>query len=327
MKLKVTQWKGEIPGKCLAKFSSSQPHTSYAAFIHGVQSHWSFVQHTVNGIIDLMQPLEDCISNRLIPAITGRPSISDLERDLLSLPARMGGMDISYPTESDCSFSASVKTTSFLADKIIRQDANSPLGMDDIIHCKSEVKHLKYAKNEKKLPEILQRLPTNQTRLLDCALEKNASSLVTAIPLDDHVFLLHKGDFRDAICLRYGWSIQNLPALCDCGSHLCLSQGRLPFFTPQRDKRLLLCSTRCVTTLALNLVCNHSMMSSSTMLQPSEMTKQDLTLRPQVSGGGVRIHFLMLGFSTPAHHPITKNPLRVFIVYMRMRRREVIPSV
>ena len=170
-------------------------------------------------------PLEDCIRNKLIPAITGRPSISDLERDLLSLPARLGGMDIRYPIESDCSFSASVKITSSLADKIIKQDANSPLSMEDIIHCKSEVKRLKSAENERKLQEIRQHLSTNQTRLLDCALEKGASSWVTAIPLDDHGFMLHKGDFRDAICLRYGWSIQNLPAICGCGQSLTVDHA------------------------------------------------------------------------------------------------------
>ena len=223
VELKVTQWKGEI--ERLAKFAFSQPHAAYAAFIHGVQSKWSFVQRTVNGISDLMQPLEDCIRNKLIPAITGRPSISDLERALLSLPARMGGMDIRYPIESDCSFSASVKITSSLADRIIKQDANSPLSTEDIIRCKSEVKHLKSAENERKLQEIRQHLSTNQTRLLDCALEKGASSWVTAIPLDDHGFMLHKGDFRDSICLRYGWSIQNLPAICGCGQSLTVDHA------------------------------------------------------------------------------------------------------
>jgi hypothetical protein len=42
VKLKVTQWCGEI--EHLAKFASSQPHASYTAFIHGVQSQWSYLQ-------------------------------------------------------------------------------------------------------------------------------------------------------------------------------------------------------------------------------------------------------------------------------------------
>ena len=223
VKLKVSQWIGEI--ERLAKFASSQPHASYAAFIHGVQGKWSFLQRTVKGISALMQPLEDCIRNKLIPAIIGRPSVSDLERDLLSLPARMGGMDIRFPTESDGSFSASVKITSSLAEKIIRQDVYSPLSTDVTNRCIFEVKRQKSVDNEKKLQDIRQHLSTNLLRLLDCALEKGASSWVTTIPLDNHGFMLHKGDFRDAICLRYGWSIQNLPAQCGCGQSLSVDHA------------------------------------------------------------------------------------------------------
>ena len=31
-------------------------------------------------------------------------------------------------------------------------------------------------------------------------------------------FSLHKGDFRDAICLCYGWSLAHLPTECICGA-------------------------------------------------------------------------------------------------------------
>ena len=37
------------------------------------------------------------------------------------------------------------------------------------------------------------------------------------MPLECHGFALHKGDLCDAIALRYGWSLQNLPANCICG--------------------------------------------------------------------------------------------------------------
>ena len=164
----------------------------------------------------LFQPLENCIRNKLIPAITGRLSVSDLERDLLSLPARMGGMDIRYPTDSVYSYSASVKITSSLSDHIVRQDSNSPLMAEDTARCKTEVKQQRSLNNEKKLEEIRQHLSANQLRLLDCALEKGASSWLTAIPLEENGFMLHKGDFRDAISLRYGWKVPNLPEKCGC---------------------------------------------------------------------------------------------------------------
>ena len=51
--------------------------------------------------------------------------------------------------------------------------------------------------------------------LLSC--EKGSSSWLTAQPLVDQGFALHKGAFRDALCLRYGWQPQLLPFHCICG--------------------------------------------------------------------------------------------------------------
>ena len=34
----------------------------------------------------------------------------------------------------------------------------------------------------------------------------------------EHGFLLHKGEFRDALCLRYGCNLRNTPISCNCGT-------------------------------------------------------------------------------------------------------------
>ena len=39
---------------------------------------------------------------------------------------------------------------------------------------------------------------------------------MTALPLSEHGFVLHKGAFRDALCLRYGWRPPLLPSSCVC---------------------------------------------------------------------------------------------------------------
>ena len=46
--------------------------------------------------------------------------------------------------------------------------------------------------------------------------EKGASSWlsVLVLPIEEHGFALHKGTFRDALCLRYGWFPSGLPAKC-----------------------------------------------------------------------------------------------------------------
>ena len=62
---------------------------------------------------------------------------------------------------------------------------------------------------------------------MELASEKGASSWLTALPLTEFGFSLHKGAFRDAVALRYGWLPPQSPRLYDCGSNFsidhCLS--------------------------------------------------------------------------------------------------------
>ena len=41
--------------------------------------------------------------------------------------------------------------------------------------------------------------------------------MATTLPLHHHGFSLHKAAFRDALCLRYGWTPERLPSHCVCG--------------------------------------------------------------------------------------------------------------
>ena len=44
------------------------------------------------------------------------------------------------------------------------------------------------------------------------AQEKGASNWLTALPIEEHGFTLHKGAFRDALSLRYGWTSTMVPS-------------------------------------------------------------------------------------------------------------------
>ena len=54
--------------------------------------------------------------------------------------------------------------------------------------------------------------------------ESGSSSWLTALPLSEHAFALHKGAFRDALCLRYGWLPPLLPSSCVCGKQFTVEQ-------------------------------------------------------------------------------------------------------
>ena len=81
----------------------SQPHTAYAALTHGLSGKWTHLARTVPGTSDLLKPLEEVIRHWFIPALIGRSAISDVERELLSLPTRLGGLGIMNPSEATIS--------------------------------------------------------------------------------------------------------------------------------------------------------------------------------------------------------------------------------
>jgi hypothetical protein len=67
VQMKVESWVGEI--QSLAEIARTQPHAAYAAYTHCVMSKWNFLMRTLPGISDLLQPLEEAIATKLIPAI------------------------------------------------------------------------------------------------------------------------------------------------------------------------------------------------------------------------------------------------------------------
>jgi hypothetical protein len=96
VKKKVASWIESV--KKLATIAASEPHAAFSAFTHCLQSQWGFLSRSMPGTSHLFQPLEDVIRSVFIRSLLRR-DVNDLERDLLSLPARMGGMGISKPAE------------------------------------------------------------------------------------------------------------------------------------------------------------------------------------------------------------------------------------
>ena len=52
-------------------------------------------------------------------------------------------------------------------------------------------------------------LSDSQCYAMTLAQEKGASIWLTSLPLEEYGFSLHKGAFRDALALRYGWLPSN----------------------------------------------------------------------------------------------------------------------
>lgn len=214
---KVDEWSEEV--EKLASVAGSQPHAAYAAFVHGTKHKWSYLCRTVPNCGHLLQPLEEAIQQKLIPAISGRLPCSSTERDLLALPTKMGGLDLPNPTATaENEFESSKQVTATLVQSIIRQSASFD---NDPTQKNPAVNELKKKKNERikhEAERVYDHLDASKMRLVECAIEPGASTWLNALPIEEHGFLLSKGAFRDALCLRYGWPIAGVSSQCACGA-------------------------------------------------------------------------------------------------------------
>ena len=119
---KVNSWISEITK--LAEFAVTQPQASYAAYTFGLKHRWTYFLRTLPDIQDLLEPLESAISRVPIPAITHR-QCGQLDRDILALPVRLGGLGVANPSsDANLDYTSSVKVTAPLVEQIVAQCAS-----------------------------------------------------------------------------------------------------------------------------------------------------------------------------------------------------------
>ncbi len=175
---------------------------------------------------DLFKPLES-IRADLIRSLLKR-DINDLERDMLSLPARVGGMGIFNPTE-ECLISNI--NSSYISAPLVRLIQRQVFEFDprelanEMKALRAEVDTKADARLKSKLEAILAHAPPELKQAVKAASEKGASSWVTASPSYDHGTVLHKGEFVDACYIRYGWTLLDLPVSCACGTAFTLQHA------------------------------------------------------------------------------------------------------
>ena len=220
---KVEDWCHEV--RQLSQFAHTQPQAAYATLVYGLRHKWSFIARTMPNTASLFQPLEEVITHHLIPAITGRQPPGDLERSMLALPCRDGGMGIINPTTLSSQYDSSIKITQPLVEWVLLQDSS----MDGVqsamklvkIHVRKQIRDCSKAQ----ATSLLSELDPEPRRALELAAEKGASSWLTTKPLKRYGFHLHKGAFRDSLHLRYGWTPPKLPTTCACGKHFTVSHA------------------------------------------------------------------------------------------------------
>ena len=153
--------------------------------------------------------------------------VSAEERALLALPIRLGGLGIvDLQSVSESEFAASEKITSPLVALILQHKLSFDAGVLDAQRlAKSDVVASKRQAQEGKAVSVCDALPADLKCIVSLSGDKGASSWLSALPVEEHGFALHKGAFRDAICLRYGWLPIGLPMHCVCGQGFSINHA------------------------------------------------------------------------------------------------------
>ena len=222
---KVSAWVDELD--CLATIAKSQPHAAHSAFTHGFSNKWSYLSRTIPDTSPFLQPLEFQIRSKLIPSLTGQPPPNDELRDLLALPARLGGIALSNPvSRADSEFYASTKISDPLKYAILQQSFEySEEIISQQCDAKSQIQKQRQKYSTEAANTIKLSLPTSLQRSIDLAQEKGSSSWLTSLPIQEFGFDLHKGAFQDALALRYNWPPLNTPSTCACGTNFSIEHA------------------------------------------------------------------------------------------------------
>ena len=215
--VRVADWTAEVI--VLAEFAKSQPHAAYAALTHGLIGKWTYQLRLVKQSIQSeLQPLEDALSNILVPALTGQPSPNASIRNLLALPTRQGGLGIANPFGLVLRLQeASRAICKPLTQLILDQGGDIRMAQQQQHLIIRQVAEQRRIGLKAEAESCISALPDEIRRAALAAQEPGASSWLSTVPVARHGFALHKRAFSDALCLRYGWRPPLLPQTCKCG--------------------------------------------------------------------------------------------------------------
>ena len=221
LKTKTNEWVSQLT--VLSEIAKIYPHAAYCAFTAGFKHKLNYVMRTLESIEEDLKPVEEVIRNRLIPSLLDGRTVNEDERELLSLPVKLGGLGITNFTKiSGFEYSTSKSITTSLRRKLT--SSTEVANENTNITTKQYFKELAEQLRSKMSPHELKANDIGRTE---------ASIWLSALPLRNEGFNLSKREFVDAICIRYGWSPTRLPTECVCGESfnvdhaLCCKVGGL----------------------------------------------------------------------------------------------------
>ena len=215
-----------------------------------------------------------------------------MERHLLAIPARHGGIGILDPSVS-CSniYAASSKISDPLKQAILSGESGYTYHLiESQLSAKATIHNIRQQQAVEAINLLKTELPESLKRSVELASEKGASSWLTTLPIADFGFKLHKGAFRDALALRYGWPPSRIPQNCECGTTFSVDHA---FSCPRGGFPILRHNEiRDLTANLLTEVCHQ--VSTEPDLQP--LTNETWRMKSTNTQDGARLDIAVNGF-------------------------------
>ena len=246
------------------------------------------------------------------------------------MPCRLGGIGIANPAKASTSeYAASQQVTKPLSDLILQQ--NPQYSFDTLeaqLIAKSNLRSSKRQQQATESSNLKSSLPASLQYSMSLAQESGASSWLTTLPIEEFGFALHKGAFRDALALRYGWCPVKVPSHCACGQPFSVSHAlscHMGGYPSIRHNEI-----RDLTADLMSVFCHG--VSTEPHLQPvdgeilrgasantSDGARLDIAANG-LWGEGLSEHFLMLGFLICTLPQTVDSNLLLAIAITKMQR-------
>ena len=190
----VEEWVAEMEN--LSKVARSEPQAAYSLFTSGFRHKITYFIRVIPNLQEVLKPLDDVIDNKFIPAITEGHFCSTIERQLFTLPVRLGGMGIPIFSElSGIEYANSRNATAELRSKIVQQDNQYEINMVRDREINNTITKAKDELERNKLKEIRKEMNRELIRANDLAQLKGASAWLNALPLRNEGYTLNKREF------------------------------------------------------------------------------------------------------------------------------------
>ena len=80
--------------EALSEIAQCQPQAALAVLTRGLAGKWMHLMRVTSGDEDSWNQLEAALQYKFLPALTGRQAFCDVEREVLSLPAKLGRIGV-----------------------------------------------------------------------------------------------------------------------------------------------------------------------------------------------------------------------------------------